>query len=90
VPVGTAVPTLVLAGQFDPVAGSALSRQVADEIGPHALWVEFPGLGHNVRFFSPCATGIVSRFIERPEATPDASCRLGRPPIPFLPRSEKH
>jgi pimeloyl-ACP methyl ester carboxylesterase len=90
VPVGTTVPTLVLAGQFDPVAGLALSRQVADEIGAHALWVEFPRLGHNVRFFSPCATGIVSRFIERPEATPETSCRLRRPPIPFLSKSEKH
>jgi hypothetical protein len=37
VAVGTTVPTLMLAGQFDPVAGSALSRQVADEIGAHAL-----------------------------------------------------
>jgi pimeloyl-ACP methyl ester carboxylesterase len=90
VPVGTTVPTLVLAGQFDPVAGSALSRQVADEIGAHALWVEFPRLGHNVRFFSPCATGIVSRFIEHPEATPDTSCRLQRPAIPFLSKSEKY
>ena len=90
VPAGTTVPALVLAGQFDPVAGSALSRQVADEIGAHALWVEFPGLGHNVRIFSPCATGIVSRFIERPEATPDTSCRLRRPPIPFLWKSEKY
>ena len=89
-PVGTTVPTLVLAGQFDPVAGSALSREVADEIGAHALWVEFPWLGHNVRFFSPCATGIVSHFIERPEATPDTSCRLRRPPIAFLPKAEKH
>lgn len=90
VPVGTTVPTLVLAGQFDPVAGLALSRQVAEEIGAHALWVEFPRLGHNVRFFSPCATGIVSRFIERPEATLDTSCRLRRPPIPFLPKFKKH
>jgi pimeloyl-ACP methyl ester carboxylesterase len=90
VPIGTTTPTLVLAGQFDPVAGVALSRQVADEIGTHALWAEFPRLGHNVRFFSPCATGIVSRFIEHPEATLDTSCRLGRPPIRFLPKSEKH
>jgi pimeloyl-ACP methyl ester carboxylesterase len=90
VPVGTTVPTLVLAGQFDPVAGSALSRQVADEIGAHALWVEFPRLGHNVRAFSPCAAGIVSRFIEHPAATPDTSCRLRGPAIPFLPKSEKH
>jgi len=90
VPVDTTIPTLVLAGQFDPVAGVALSRQVADEIGAYAVWVEFPRLGHNVRAFSSCATGIVSRFIERPEATPDTSCRLRRPPILFLPMSEKH
>jgi pimeloyl-ACP methyl ester carboxylesterase len=88
VPINTAIPTLVLAGQFDPVAGLALSRQVADEIGAHAIWIEFPRLGHNVRFDSPCATGIVSRFIERPETRPDASCRLQRPPIQFLPKSE--
>jgi pimeloyl-ACP methyl ester carboxylesterase len=90
VPAGTTIPTLVLAGQFDPVAGLALSRQVADEIGAHALWVEFPRLGHNVRFFSPCAMGIVSHFIERPETTPDTSCRLRRPPISFLPKSVKN
>lgn len=90
VPTDTAIPTLVLAGEFDPVAGVALSRQVADEIGAHALWVEFPRLGHNVRAFSPCAAGIVSRFIEHPEATPDTSCRLRRPPIPFVPKSQRH
>lgn len=88
VPAGTTVPTLVLAGQFDPVAGVALSRQIADEVGARAIWVEFPGLGHNVRFFSPCAAGIVSRFIEHPEAALDTSCRLGRPPIRFLWKSE--
>ncbi len=88
VPVDTTIPTLVLSGQFDPVAGVALSRQIADEIGARALWVEFPRLGHNVRFFSPCATGIVSQFIEHPEATLDTSCRLGRPPIAFLSKSE--
>ncbi len=90
VPIGTTIPTLVLAGQFDPVAGVALSRQIADEIGAHALWAEFPRLGHNVRFFSPDAAGIVSRFIEHPEATLHASCCLARPPIPFLLKSEQH
>lgn len=88
-PLGTTVPTLVLAGQFDPVAGVALSRQIADEIGAHALWTEFPGVGHNVRFFSPCAAGIVAQFIEHPDAALDTSCRLARPPIPFLPRSKR-
>jgi pimeloyl-ACP methyl ester carboxylesterase len=90
VPVGTTIPTLVLSGQFDPVAGPALSRQIAATIGPHALLVGFPRLGHNVRFFSRCATGIVSNFIDHPEITPDTTCAIQRPPIPFVLTSEKH
>jgi hypothetical protein len=57
VPVGTAVPTLVLAEQFDPVAGVALSRQVADEIGVHALWVEFSEPRAQCAVFQPLRDG---------------------------------
>jgi hypothetical protein len=53
VPVGTTVPTLVLAGQFDPVAGSALSRQVADEIGAHALGSNFRDWGTTCGLSAP-------------------------------------
>jgi pimeloyl-ACP methyl ester carboxylesterase len=84
VPVGTAIPTLILAGQFDPVAGPVVSRQLAAAIGTHALLVEFPRLGHNVRLFSPCAAGIVAKFIDHPDMTPDTTCPTLRPSIPFL------
>src|SRR5689334_11664778 len=47
VPTGTAVPTLVLAGEFGPVTRSE-SRHVAALIGPNARWVEFLRIGHNV------------------------------------------
>src|SRR5262249_16318076 len=64
VPTGTGVPTLVLAGQFDPVARPCLSRHVVELIGGRARWVEFPLVGHNVRHFSPCGAGIAAAFID--------------------------
>lgn len=87
IPINTTVPTLVLAGQFDPVAGPELSRQIAAAIGTNASLVEFPRVGHNVRHFSPCGAAIAASFIEHPTEALDTSCANRRPPIPFLPKS---
>jgi pimeloyl-ACP methyl ester carboxylesterase len=73
-PRGTRVPTLVLGGQFDPVAGPLLGRDVAERIGSAARWVVFAGMGHNVRHFSTCGVRIVSDFIGAPDVTPDTAC----------------
>ncbi len=85
VPLDTPMPTLVLAGQFDPNATPAVSRHIADLIGRHAQWIEFARSGHSVRSTTPCASKIVADFVDqptRPLATPCAS----RPkPISFLP-----
>ncbi len=86
IPAGTSVPTLVLAGQFDPNASPSLSRHVAELIGPGARWVEFPLIGHNVRRFSPCSAAVVAAFIGQPEQAPDVSCAQHPAPIRFLPR----
>jgi pimeloyl-ACP methyl ester carboxylesterase len=86
IPTGTAVPTLVLAGQFDPVAGPTLSRHVAELIGSSARFVEFPLIGHNVRQFSPCGARIAAAFINHPEQEPDTSCADRVAPIRFLPK----
>jgi pimeloyl-ACP methyl ester carboxylesterase len=88
VPAGTSVPTLVLGGQFDPVAGPALSRHVAELIGNSARWVEFPLVGHNVRQFSPCGAKIAADFIDHPMQAPDTSCADRIAPIRFLPRRQ--
>jgi len=85
IPIGTEIPTLLLAGQFDPNAGPALSRRVAELIGGRAHWVEFALTGHNVRHFSPCGAAIVAAFISRPEQAPDTSCAQQPTPIRFLP-----
>ena len=86
VPIGTAVPTLVLAGEFDPVTRPSQSQHVAALIGPNARWVEFPRIGHNVRAFSPCGAKIAADFIDHPAQSPDASCADRAAPIRFLPK----
>jgi pimeloyl-ACP methyl ester carboxylesterase len=81
IPQGISVPTLVLSGQFDPVAGPALSREVAQRIGPAARWVAFAGIGHNVRHFSACGAQIVFDFIGNPDEAPDTACAGHTPTI---------
>ena len=83
VPIGSPVPFLVMAGQYDPVSRPAFSRHVTEAIGRHAQFLAFPGLGHDVRFNSPCAAGIEARFIDAPSEAIDASCAARRPPIVF-------
>jgi pimeloyl-ACP methyl ester carboxylesterase len=55
VPGRTSVPTLVLAGQFDPNIPPTLSHEVAESMGENTRWIEFAGMGHSVRHYSPCA-----------------------------------
>jgi pimeloyl-ACP methyl ester carboxylesterase len=85
IPVGTKVPTLVLAGQFDPFAGPAVSHHVAGLIGARSQWVEFLSEGHSVRASSPCASRIVAEFIDDPTKALDTSCASHPPPIHFSP-----
>jgi pimeloyl-ACP methyl ester carboxylesterase len=73
VPIGSAVPTLVQAGEFDPITRPVQSQNLARLIDPSARWIVFPRIGHNVRAFSPCGTKIAAHFIDHPEQPPDAS-----------------
>ncbi len=81
IPQGTSVPTLVLGGEFDPVAGPALGRDVAERIGPAARWIAFAGIGHNVRHFSACGAQITFDFIGNPDKAPDTVCASRMPAI---------
>lgn len=74
VPQDTRVPTLVLAGQFDPNIRPEQSRAVAERMGQHVRWVEFASLGHNVRHYSPCAASLVAAFIAHPDRRLDTAC----------------
>lgn len=82
------VPTLVLAGEFDPVARPAQSRGVTDMIGPASHLIAFPRLGHNIRQFSPCGARLAAEFIDDPDRMPDTSCVDRRPPIAITGKRE--
>ena len=73
-PRNTSVPTLVLQGQFDPNIRPEQGRRVADLIGSQAHLIEFAGIGHSVRHFSPCAAGIVAAFIAAPDQELHSAC----------------
>ena len=83
VPSASPVPTLILAGAIDPVAEPHESRNIAEIVGSNAQWIEFPGVGHNVRAFSPCAARIAADFIAQPESRLDARCALHPLPLQF-------
>ncbi len=71
-PVRSDIPTLVLAGEFDPITPPSLGVAVAANLS-NATFVEFPAAGHGVLFDSECAESIVLAFLDG-EDTPDASC----------------
>lgn len=72
-PVSSDIPTLVLAGEYDPITPPAWGQQVAAHLD-NATFYEFPGTGHGVSISGACAVEVVESFLADPEATPDAGC----------------
>ncbi|MCA9685276.1 MAG: alpha/beta hydrolase, partial [Myxococcales bacterium] len=56
------LPTLVLAGEFDPVTPVAQSQQTASRLSQSAFYV-FPGLGHGPSYNTDCAATMVRDFL---------------------------
>lgn len=72
-PVYSDVPTLVLAGEYDPVTPPSFGQLVAETL-ENTFYIEFPGLGHYVFADSRCAQDIVAGFLKTPDTMPDSSC----------------
>jgi pimeloyl-ACP methyl ester carboxylesterase len=72
-PVYGEIPTLVLAGEFDPVTPPSFGQLVAETL-ENTFYIEFPGLGHYVLADSSCAQDIVAGFLEAPDMMPDSGC----------------
>lgn len=72
-PVKSEIPTLLLSGNYDPITPPSFAVRVAETLGSAHL-VSFPGGSHGQAFGEECATGIIRRFLDRPEEAPDAAC----------------
>jgi pimeloyl-ACP methyl ester carboxylesterase len=78
-PVVSAVSTLILAGEYDPLTPPHYAT-VAGRTLRNSHWFQFPAMGHNLQRSSPCAHQMMMDFLANPTVTPDASCIAGMPP----------
>ena len=72
-PVKSLIPTLLLAGSYDPVTPIDLARQAAETL-EKAYVFEFRNVGHAVFDSHPCARTLVTNFLADPSRKPDAVC----------------
>ncbi len=72
-PVVSDIPTLLLAGRFDPVTPPAFAEAAAAGLSNSTLLVD-PTASHGVAFFSPCVNDIVLDFLNDPQTPPDGLC----------------
>jgi pimeloyl-ACP methyl ester carboxylesterase len=79
-PVVSDIPTLILAGAYDPTTPPSNGRLAAQTLARGYFFL-FPGVGHGIHGTSQCAESILHAFQERPDSPPDASCinTLGEP-----------
>ncbi len=79
-PVTSTIPTLVLAGEYDPITPPSYGQLAAETLA-NSTYFEFPGLAHGVTTAGDCPTGIVLDFVADPATAPDGSCiaDLGAP-----------
>jgi pimeloyl-ACP methyl ester carboxylesterase len=82
-PVTSDIPTLVLAGSYDPITPPEWSKAVAENLS-NSFYYEFASSGHNVDRYNPCAERIKAAFINDPLTEPDASCMADAPGREFV------
>ena len=83
--VHSAIPTLVLAGEFDPITPPAWGRLVADNL-ENSFFFEFPGIGHGAVFSDECPAGIAEAFLESPDQEPPSACVGGMSGVEWVVR----
>jgi len=72
-PVKSDVPTLVLAGTFDPITPAQWGKS-ATQFLSNGKFFEFPGESHGTMRSSACARQIALSFLQDPSQIPDSTC----------------
>ncbi len=72
--VTSAIPTLILEGEYDPITPPAYGDLTAKTLSS-SYTVLFPGTGHGVFLFAgECSVSVVQQFWTTPTTRPDTSC----------------
>jgi pimeloyl-ACP methyl ester carboxylesterase len=72
-PVTSAIPTLILAGEYDPATPPAYGMLAARTLSKNYFFL-FPGMGHGVVGRNFCPTSMFRDFLELPTSKPDTTC----------------
>ena len=74
-PIHSDLPTLIMAGKYDPVTPPSFAMLLAGHL-EHSYVAEFPNEGHapSTSEVSDCATNIISAFLRDPNTSPDLAC----------------
>jgi pimeloyl-ACP methyl ester carboxylesterase len=81
-PVSSDIPTLVMAGEYDPITPPRWGEQVAGSL-TNVIYLEFPGVGHGASVSDECPTSIALSFIDDPASPVDDSCMVAMSPLVF-------
>jgi pimeloyl-ACP methyl ester carboxylesterase len=71
--VSSDIPTLVLAGRYDPVTNTKWGELAASTLS-NSFFYTFPNAAHGVFLSGDCPVNIVQEFLNNPNAEPDSSC----------------
>jgi pimeloyl-ACP methyl ester carboxylesterase len=82
-PVTSDIPTLLLAGEYDPITPPEWATLTAETL-PNSTVYQFPGWGHWIMRSGQCGINIGLEFMDNPTATPDASCIASMGPPAFV------
>ena len=72
-PVVSDIPTLVLAGEMDPITPPQWVRVVGGDLS-RSYAFEFPGVGHGASTSGVCPLSIAMSFLNSPRSEPDSDC----------------
>ena len=81
-PVVSDIPTLVLAGRFDPITPPEFGRIAADNLS-NSWFIEYPTLSHGVAFVEGCPLAVTLAFLDDPYEEPDPACVPEMPEMAF-------
>lgn len=82
-PVRSDVPTLLLAGSFDPITPPHWAEETANLLS-NSYQYELAGIGHGVVRSSICGMSLALDFLDDPASEPDSGCVQEQPRLRFV------
>ena len=72
-PVSSDIPTLVMAGEYDPITPPAWARHAAETL-ENSFFFKYPSVGHVASVVEGCPHDMMIAFLDDPTSAPDDAC----------------